>query len=236
MNKVPFEIFFELTKNMKFIDIVNLCETNPKWEKYCKSPQFRSLIQISQNEITSSLYPAIINDNIQVVINILNYGIDVNIKNRDDTTPIYISIMYNKYTISKILLKCGADPNTTYNGLKIMMYSIMDNNVQIVELLLKYDADPNTIVDITGVTGLQIACESNYIEMVELLLRYDANPNIQDEYGNTSLFSARNNINILELLLQNDANPNIKNNDGRTVLLLASNDDIINLLLHYGAK
>ena len=60
-------------------------------------------------------------------------------------------------------------------------------------------------------------------------MQYGANPNIQNDLGESALYSAvhkhcpkyANNIEIICLLLQHGANPNIQNSSGKTIFDIA---------------
>ncbi len=74
--------------------------------------------------------------------------------------------------------------------------------------------------DHQGRTALHYAAEYNNIEVVTSLLAKGADPNVQNQFGNTplwsSLFSAKGSYNLFLLLIKKDANPDIKNNKGES--------------------
>jgi len=244
MTGLPLELFFEISKYLKFTDIVNLCSINSKWERYCGSSIFQTELrkQISPDKITDSLFEAITGNNISVLINILNYGIDVNVKNEADMSALHLAIEYDKYTITKLLLEFGANPNITSMRFPILIDYTNYRDKQMVKLLLQHGADPNINTEM-GLTSLHFACHDNYVEIVEVLLKYSANPNIQADSGNTPLIFATDQFNpsviIVQLLLEYRADPNIQDKSGNTPLFYAANNNnikIVDLLLQNGSN
>ncbi|WP_407077173.1 DnaJ domain-containing protein [Wolbachia endosymbiont of Rhagoletis cerasi] len=98
--------------------------------------------------------------------------------------PLSIALMQAKdsrnYSILKLLLENGADPNIKllHNEASLYYYMVLDDSI-IVELLLQCGANPN-MLDKNGRVPLYqaINCDNDKREKyVELLLKYGADPN-----------------------------------------------------------
>ena len=169
------------------------------------------------------LFDAIKSSNIVMVKDILNSGINPNIR-KGYTIPL-------NYAIQRA-------SNYKYEN----AYILYDHMIKIVELLLEHGADPN-FGTIEGNTALMHASMVNEKEIVNLLLNNGADPNLKDNDGDTALINAAvdsRNREIVEILLNAGADPTIKNNEGKTAYDIAIEDgmdeyaeDIFLLLKHY---
>ena len=153
------------------------------------------------------LFDAIKSSNIEMVKDILNSGINPNIR-KGYTIPL-------NYAIQSV-----SDYKYHKN------YILHDHMMKIIELLLERGADPN-FSNIEGFTPLMHASMVNEKEIVNLLLNNGADLNLKDDDGNTALIYAIESYNsefIIELLLNNGADPTIKNNEGITAYDIAIED------------
>jgi regulator of RNase E activity RraB len=168
------------------------------------------------------LFDAIKSSNIEMVKDILNSGINPNIR--------------KGYTIPLIYAIQSATDYKYDNA-----YILHDHMIKIIELLLERGADPN-FSTIEGNTALIQASMVNEKEIVNLLLNNSANPNLKDNDGDTALINAvySGNREIIEILLNAGADPTIKNNQGETAYDIAIEDgmdeyaeDLFLLLKYY---
>ncbi|WP_410543825.1 ankyrin repeat domain-containing protein [Wolbachia endosymbiont of Encarsia formosa] len=165
--------------------------------------------------------------------------------------PLSIALMQAKdsrnYSILKLLLENGADPNIKllHNEASLYYYMVLDDS-RIVELLLQYGADPN-MVDKNGENPLfeALLCDDDHT--MEILLKYGANPNMLGKNGRGPLYQAINCDNdkrekYLELLLKYGADPNQKVNGSRVIECAPyfTNNGVMNLIktltLPYGSN
>lgn len=170
------------------------------------------------------LFDAIESNNIEMVKDILNSGINPNIR-KGYTIPLNYAIQ-------------SASDYRLYDN----DYASHNQMIKIIELLLERGADPN-FSNIEGFTPLMHASMVNEKEIVNLLLNNGADPNLKDDDGNTALIYAIESYNsefIIELLLNNGADPTIKNNEGITAYDIALRDgmdeyaeDVFLLLKNY---
>ena len=160
-----------------------------------------------------NIFEAIDNNDIVRVKELLDSGIDVNIKNESGDTLLHIVCSYNSnIEIVKLLLEQpNIDMNTkNYYGKTPLYLACEENHVETVKLLLKHpDIDVNSKTN-NGKTSLHRACNINSIEIVKLLLAHpNISVNVKDDNVNSSLYQAcrYNKIEIVKLLL---AKPDIE--------------------------
>lgn len=165
--------------------------------------------------------------------------------------PLSLALMQAKnsrdYSILKLLLENGADPNIKllHNEVSLHHYMVLDDS-RIVELLLQYGADPN-MVDKNGKNPLfeALLCDDDHT--MEILLKYGANPNMLGKNGRGPLYQAINCDNdkrekYLELLLKYGADPNQEVNGSRVIECAPyfTNNGVMNLIktltLPYGSN
>nr|CAH7713872.1 unnamed protein product [Callosobruchus chinensis] len=141
------------------------------------------------------------------------------------------------YSILKLLLENGADPNIKllHNEASLYYCRVIDDS-RIVELLLQYGADPN-MLDKNGKNPLFKAFLCDDDHTMEILLKYGANPNMLDKNGRVPLYQAINCDNdkrekYVELLLKYGADPNQKVNGSRVIECAPyfTNNGVMNLI------
>ncbi len=155
--------------------------------------------------------------------------------------PLYIaSSSDNRLSITKKLLRNGADPNAvseTWVLTPLCNALEYGTTAKTVSALLRAGADPNWKSSVSGGTPLQMAClnayrcylrtnrmareERGHRKSIRLLLRYGADPNVKDRDGNTPLFNLislpQEGMNIVKQLLLFGADVTIKNNKGQDI-------------------
>lgn len=206
------------------------------------------------------LFVAAKNGNINRINELLDNGVDINIRNNTGSSALMISSQYSNTTSSldtvKLLLDRGANINIQDNdGWTPLLYASRDSNttssLDTVKLLLDRGSDINLTTNM-GSTALIIASANSNttssLATVKLLLDKGANINTQNNSGSTALIIASGNSNTtssldtVKLLLDRGANINIITNSGNTALIASSNFsnnkssiETVRLLLEYGA-
>lgn len=137
----------------------------------------RLMESIDESDIVSIFLDEAYNGNINVVKSLINLGIDVNITDASEHTPIMFAAMNNKTDIIKLLLENGANINAiSINEYNALMYALMYSAPDSAKLLIKSGIDVN-YANSNGTTALMYAAEYNNLDIVKLLIEYGANLN-----------------------------------------------------------
>ena len=174
---------------------------------------------------------------------LLDYKVNVNIKNKKDGSTALMSALKLDYSkIVEMLLEHGADVNEKdNNGTTALMLSVNDVMIwrETVKMLLEHGADVNE-KDNNGYTALMLSVNDDNVKTVKMLLEHGADVDIQNVNGQTALIYAadsdgESSEKIVGMLLDHGADIDIKNNhnkkaidftynarnDGKKMLILA---------------
>ncbi|EAX99507.1 ankyrin repeat protein, putative [Trichomonas vaginalis G3] len=172
----------------------------------------------------------------------LSNGANINEKDKDGYSALYIVTLYNYKEMIELLISHGININEKdKNGYTALHFAARKyNRKEMIEILLSHGANINE-KDTDGNTALHIATFYNYKETVELLLSHGANINEKNNIGKTALhYASKNNYKeMTELLLSHGANINEKDKDGKTALHIAArnnNKDIVKLHISYSVN
>lgn len=167
------------------------------------------------------LMNAVCQENIDVIDVLIDYGCDIQFKNKNGYTALlcyFISQSNNRVILQKLLNSkvdiniSSVDGNTP---LHYAAYYITDVNI-IHYITL--ECNPN-LKNNNRKTPLMLACEYNKnIEVIAALIDITNDINIQDNFGNTALHLAciNNKYDIIKILLNGHADINITNDDNET--------------------
>ncbi|XP_065353676.1 uncharacterized protein LOC135948375 [Cloeon dipterum] len=218
-----------------------------KWEV---AQQLVLKYNVEDNKIDSTgntfLHYAVQSNNIDLVRVLLQRGSDVNFKNKQGNSALYLAAGLNKNPqIVKILLQKGAKVNAKNNDNWTAIHCAASNNpnVEVIQKLLENGADVDSQTKL-GATALHLAARNNKNpEIVKLLLGSGAKINAKENDNCTALHCAASNnpnVEVIQKLLENGANVDSQNEEGTTALHLAArnnrNPEIVRLLLGSGAK
>ena len=158
------------------------------------------------------LFEAINNNSPERVKDIITQSTftNLNFKDTDLRTPIYIATNYGYADIVDILLKAGANVNEKTTGFDstLLLIACRDGRADIVDILLKAGADVN-YSNRNGETPLHMAVtndsnksEENLELIVRRLLNYGADTTIVNKYNETPIDIANenNNVRLVEIL------------------------------------
>jgi len=138
------------------------------------------------------------------------------------------------------LLKRGADPNTTIEGVPLLMVATGTFQEDIVALLLAHKADPNahTPDGLTPLANSILSCSDSPLEMMMLggvkmtmktplsltLIAHgaDLKAKLNDGTGLLTLAASNGNVRAARILLDKGADINEKSKEGLTPILIAS--------------
>ncbi len=158
------------------------------------------------------------NASIDQVVFLLDMGIDVNARNRNGHSPLYLAVQENRRTVGEQLLANGAD-----------VFSSDSDNSSPLRLALTWGEDVQDWVltsevikakDGSGNTPLHYAAEWELNDAVTSLLEKGSDANAQNTNGESPIFNAvkSNNIEAILLLLRSGADRNLRNYLGDTIV------------------
>jgi ankyrin repeat protein len=193
-------------------------------------------------------------DGVRVAQLLLNHGVDVNTRCKDDWTPLHLASYFGNVEIVRLLLDHGADldaatrnmGNKPLHQVSYGKYRSQEDGVRVAQLLFDRGADVNARRK-NDRTPLHLASYYGNVEIVRLLLDNGADldaatGNMGDKplhkvsYGKYR--SQEDGVRVAQLLFDRGADVNTRGKDGWTPLHLASNYgnvEIVRLLLDHGA-
>ena len=113
-------------------------------------------------------------------------GMDINQRNTANRTPLYQSITQGHYSVAKVLLGYGADPNVVLNDENetLVHIAVREGAKEILSLLLEAKARPDEPLR-NGVTPLMIAIQSDRDDYIPLIMAYGITLAKKDQEGGT---------------------------------------------------
>lgn len=190
--------------------------------------------------ISSQLHDAVNKGDMNEVVDLVNKGWDVNLKDPSNDTPLHWAAFRGYIEIVRLLLGKGADVNAKdSNNSTPLFLAATKGHIEIIKLLIDRGADVNTQGD-NNWTPLHIAADKGNVEMARILIDKGVNVNAQgsNEWTPLHIASDKGNLDIVHILLDKGANVNAKNYENVTPLLNAiekGHTDIVRLFLERGA-
>ena len=112
--------------------------------------------------------------NLKIVQLLIEFGADVNYKNRNKETALIWASFKDRLEISLMLLQKGSDVNHEDKwGDTALLCATNHNNLKIVQLLMKFNANVNH-VNRYGITIFDVIFESNNLKIGQLLPKFGA--------------------------------------------------------------
>ena len=189
------------------------------------------------------LWSAAKSDNKKVIEELVARGHDVNAKNKDGETPLWIAISKLKHPdIAELLLDLGAQINFRQHdlGMTPLDWAASEGKLEMVRALLKRGANPNAGKGATRSAPIQQCANSGNIEILKALLDAGADVDAMDA-GQCALSTAALNghVEFIKTLLEAGANPNQADDSGTTPLhsaVAGKKLTIVKMLVTSGAK
>ncbi|CCD26259.1 palmitoyltransferase AKR1 NDAI_0H00850 [Naumovozyma dairenensis CBS 421] len=182
-----------------------------------------------ENERTTGLHWASINNRLSVVKYLISQGADVNATTGNlNATPLHWAARYGYVYIVDYLLQHGADPSLCdLQGFNLLHLAINSSNIMLVVYVLFFIVSKN-ILDVDcqdphGRTPLLWAAYQGDSLSVAILLKFGASTKITDEGGFTPLHWAtvKGQPHVLKYLIRDGADFFKKTNDGKDCFTIA---------------
>lgn len=154
----------------------------------------------------------------------LSCGVDLEVRDERDWTPLMISSFNGNEAFALLLIKCGAKiAARDRNGYTPLHWAAFNGFANVVKALMEKGADPNAVSQF-GWTALMQAATRGHLLACGYLIARGAEVNLATLDGWTALHKAANNghIQIVKLLLEKGADRYARYQDGRTALDLAA--------------
>jgi len=136
----------------------------------------------------SVLHHAVSQGSIPIVLTLLDYfKYDVNLRSKNNQTPLMIACNYGSIEIIRLLIERGAQVNAKDDtGFSPLLYSVKQGYLPQAVYLLHHKADPTTR-DANGCSVVHWAAYKNHVFMLELFKRLGFDLNCTDATGLTPL-------------------------------------------------
>ena len=177
----------------------------------------------------TALHSASFEGHLQVVRYLLQLGVDINVRNFANCTPLLFASWKGHRDVVQCLLDHGADSDLRdeFRNSPLMLAAYY-GHVDVVRLLLEHNADVNT-GDTENRTALHgaIRCyivKADRTQIVQLLLKHGANANACNKKLRTPLHLVSKRpdlLDVLRILLEHGADLDAEDKDGKTPLQLS---------------
>jgi ankyrin repeat protein len=200
-----------------------------------------SVVNIAHGDTNLDLITASDAGSVSNVQKALDGGAEVDAKNTNGTTSLWVASQKGYKEIVKLLLEKGADVEAKDDKATTpLLIASLNDKLDVVKLLLEKGADVNAKRS-DGISSLFIASQEGYMEIVKLLLSNGAKVDEKGFKGITPLWvaSQQGHAEIVKILLNKDADVDAKGTYGLTPLMMASqtgNTEVVKLLLDKGAN
>lgn len=165
------------------------------------------ILLTSCSNSNNELYSAIAEGSFSDVEKIIETGVDINYKYKNDRnesehTALHYAVKYREFDIAKLLIEKGADVNAiNIYGWHPLLHAVNDSNFALTELLLQNGADIKHENPETGSSCIHYAIGNDDLKIVKLLLKYGANIYAVDYAKQTALFCAKEKTEIFYLMI-----------------------------------
>ncbi len=147
-----------------------------------RDDDFKSLIQHGADLSTAAqdnlfkmtpLYAAVLRGHNHMIQLLLDHGMDINERNIDGRTALFLAVKGNKLETAKILLaKCANPDIPNQYGVTPLHVAASMGKMEMVKLLMKYHANPNKLTNRKHWTPLAKAIGNGHTKIAKLIEAY----------------------------------------------------------------
>ena len=134
---------------------------------------------------SANCYPihyAIKSKNIQLATNLINKGIDIDVKNKQGDTPLMLAVSIRSLDLINLLLDNGADINAQNNkGWSALHIAINKSFNEIVELLLNEEECDIDLISKDGFTALDMAKIKKKTDIIQIFEDFELDYNEMEQ-------------------------------------------------------
>lgn len=183
----------------------------------------------------NDLLKAVDGDDISLVKDLLDEGLDVNGKNKNGWSAMMIAASKGNMEILKLLIEKGAAADQkNLQGQTPLIFAAHWGHADVVSLLIEQGVNVNLQMN-DGWTALIDSISMDHTEVAEILIKSGADLNAKSKNGWTALMAAayNNNAEIVNLMIENGADVNARDDMNRTALDVAKKEghqEMVNLL------
>jgi len=191
----------------------------------------------AQTENDISFWKAVEANDIQQVDSLITIGVDLEIRNKDGWSPMFVAAFYGYNNIAELLIRSGADINARSDDDKSPLFIAVENaQLKIARSLLNAGAETEAATTAQRVNcgeyevytrkkdrhyyPLHVAVFCNNLDMIRLLIEHGANVNARTEMNWTPIMIAAclyKTEEFIELYI-NEADLGIQNSEGYSSL------------------
>ena len=196
--------------------------------------------RMPESELRKKFVEAVWSGELEKVEKFLVQGVDVDLRDEDNTTPLIISSRKGYPEIVKLLLSKAAEVDATDNSRSTPLLGSSENgHIEVVKLLMAAGANVD-LKDMDGGNALAVASRNGHLKVVEMLLDERGDIKSRTNTGDTALTlaCAGGHFKVVELLLNWGADVNAENLEGANSLTKAfrgGHPQVVKLLLEKGA-
>lgn len=197
------------------------------------------LVIVNRVEYQGALMSAVEDDDVEKARELIAAGAEVDRKEDDDTTPLFVAVERGNLEMVSLLLDFGAKVNARNEEKQTpLMMLDEDASTELVELLLLKDAKVDLVAE-NGDTALIRAAAGNVEpQVLKALIDAGAELDAQNDEGSTALMNAadRENLENVRVLVLAGADVNLRDKEGDNAWDHTAEEEIESFLVSHGVQ
>jgi ankyrin repeat protein len=171
------------------------------------------------------------------VLLFLQAGMDVDVRDERDWTPLMVAAFNGNEAVAKLLIEHGANPSAQDRaGYTPLHWSALNGYLEVVRMLIAKRIDLNAQSNY-GLTAILQAASKGHADVIALLIEAHADPKIANNEGFTPLHKAvaNDHVDSVAILVHAGASIVAASNQGATPLSIAQgrkHGEILEILRH----